>query len=89
MLHEKELVLNQQDTVNMLAAIDLVRQIIDAIKTPNFSSSLGNWTASKGGDTIEQRVEVSAEFPNVVDSGEIEAALISLADNAYQYAYRN
>ena len=89
MLHEKELVLNQQDTANMLAAIDLVRQIIDTIKTPNFSSSLGNWTTSKSGDTIEQRVEVTAEFPNVIDSNEIEAALISLADNAYQYAYRS
>jgi len=41
-----------------------------------------------GGDTIKQRVEITAEFPNANSASEIETALLSLADNAYQYSYR-
>ena len=41
-----------------------------------------------GGDTIEQRVSITAEFPNVQSSKEIENALLNIADSAYQYSYK-
>jgi len=45
--------------------------------------------AANGGDTIEQRVEIKADFPNVTSSIEIENALLNIADMAYQSAHRN
>ena len=89
-LHEKELVLNAQDTSNILAAVKVAKQFVSSLGT----GSLSNYTGSKptfnaGTDSIEQRVEIKAEFPNVRDSFEIERALINLSDNAYQYAHRN
>ena len=40
------------------------------------------------GDTIEQRVEITAEFPNANSAEEIKRALLGLADSAMQYSYR-
>ena len=40
------------------------------------------------GDTIEQRVEITAEFPNANSAEEIKQALLGLADSAMQYSYR-
>ena len=89
-LHEKELVLNAQDTENVYAAIKAAKQFVASLG----AKSLRNYMNSKpvfnaGTDSIEQRVEIKAEFPNVRDSFEIERALINLSDNAYQYAHRN
>lgn len=83
-LHQKELVLNSTDTANMLSAVELVRDLVNAV--PQFSTkgipSLG------GNDTIEQRVEINATFPGVTDVEDIKQALMGLADNAYQLAGR-
>ena len=89
-LHEKELVLNAQDTENVYAAIKAAKQFVASLG----AKSLRNYMNSKpvfnaGTDSIEQRVEIKAEFPNVRDSFEIERALINLSDSAYQYAHRN
>ncbi len=40
------------------------------------------------GETIEQRVEITASFPNATDADDIRQALIGLSDKAYQYAHR-
>ena len=40
------------------------------------------------GDTIKQRVEITAEFPNANSAEEIKQALLGLADSAMQYSYR-
>lgn len=40
-----------------------------------------------GGDTIEQRVEIKAEFPNATSAREIEEAFDTIANTSYQYAY--
>jgi hypothetical protein len=88
-LHQKELVLNESDTNNILQAVDIIRNITDSFKVLNGLSSFKGTSFNKiGGDTIEQRVEIKAEFPNVQNSNEIENALLSLADSAYQYSYR-
>ena len=55
----------------------------------NQSYNLNNNSAkSSGGDTIEQRVAITAEFPNANSADEIKQALLSLSDSAMQYAYR-
>lgn len=89
-LHEKELVLNKDDTKNMLAAVAILRNMIAEIKLSNFNPSFGVRGASANNiaNNVEQRVAITAEFPNVQSATEIEAALLSISDNAYQYAFK-
>ena len=91
-LHQKELVLNANDTSNILAAVDIMRNITAALQNglsykTDFSASANNIDGSFG-DTIKQRVEITANFPNVTNADQIEAALLGLSDKAYQYSYR-
>lgn len=91
-LHQKELVLNAQDTRNILSAVDIVRQMTSTLGNALTNYSMGSakqgfLTSTLGG--VDQRVEIKAEFPNVRDAFEIETALTNLADKAYQYAHRN
>ncbi len=88
-LHKKELVLNADDTKNMLSTVEVVRNIMSNI---NQLPSLGkNISSSTLNNDVEQRVEINANFPGVTTALEIERALTELADNAYQYAnkYKN
>lgn len=92
LLHEKELILNKDDTKNMLAAVDIVRKIVDVINV-NSIKSLENLISPGGVNTqsqeLNQNVQISAEFPNVQDRYEIEAAFDNLVNKAAQYAGRN
>ena len=91
-LHQKELVLNENDTKNLLAAIEMVRTLTDQVKNSNIAQAVsaisGKIGVQSAGDTIEQRVSIEANFPNVKDATEIEQALLNLSDQAYQWAYR-
>ena len=72
-------------------AVDVVRQITEGIKTLAAGAHLQGMTQpnkQSQGDTIEQRVEITAEFPNVNSAEEIKRALLGLADSAMQYSYR-
>ena len=90
-LHQKELVLNAEDTRNILSAVDIVRQMTSTLGNALTNYSVGG---AKSGlmnsafGAVDQRVEIKAEFPNVRDAFEIETALTNLADTAYQYAHR-
>lgn len=93
MLHEKELVLNKDDTTNFLQAIDIIRQISDTIDLNALSSSGGlsslfAATASSSAQTLQQEVTIHAEFPNATDRDEISAAFSDLVNLASQYANR-
>lgn len=93
LLHSKELVLNAQDTENMLAIIDMVRQISSAIDTNALSTlmSSGLTAASvnaKGNDVLEQHVTITAEFPNATDKDSILDAFDNVINLAAQYANR-
>ena len=91
MLHQKELILNAQDTENILQAVNLVRQMTDALKGSFDTGSMvqkGTQVNKLGQDTIEQRVEITAEFPNVHDSDDIRNALLDLSNSAFQYSYK-
>ena len=93
MLHEKELVLNKQDTENILQSVNLVRQISDWISGRVNAMQYGNMLSAFGlpGDNknvLEQVVTIHAEFPNANNRAEIEAAFDNLVNRAAQYAYR-
>ena len=90
MLHEKELVLNKEDTENILSVVDTVRNMIssfggnvlnDIAKSITNSGSLA--FASTG--TMDQNVHIEANFPNVQSHSEIEMALNNLINSASQY----
>lgn len=94
MLHEKEIVLNKEDTANLLESVQLLRSILTTIdlQTANaqFSSLLSSayFAPSTTGDTLEQNVHIEASFPNVTDRSEIEEAFNTLVNRASQYANR-
>ena len=92
MLHKKELVLNANDTNNMLNAITILRDItanlgatllnkMAAISAGN-PSSIGQDLSASG---MEQNVIINAEFPNATSSKEIEDALNNLVNRASQH----
>ena len=89
MLHQKELVLNAQDTENFLAGINILREITKAIDlqaTAMSSPSAFNMPfATSGNGTLEQNVHISASFPGVQDRNEIEFALRNLVNDASQF----
>lgn len=83
-LHQKELVLNEDDTKNILEAVNIMHTLASPANV-NFTGL----SSTSSSDTIEQRVEVNASFPGVSEAIEIKQALLQLADNAYQYAAKN
>ena len=90
-LHEKELVLNKEDTANILDAVSLIRQM--TIGTAQLSNGLGSIGAGLNNlninpATMDQNVNISASFPNVQDRYEIEEAFNNLVNKASQYAFR-
>lgn len=91
-LHEKEIVLNKEDTANILRAVDLVRALNTSMfsQIATLSNSSGavttNWNTNS--NTVAQTVEIKAEFPNVTDRGEIEEAFDNLVNLAAQHAFR-
>ena len=87
-LHEKELVLNKEDTSNLLKIIEIVRNAIDNnISTAGFGL-LRAAGISTNNETLEQNVTITAEFPNATDHNEIEQAFDSLINRAAQFANR-
>ena len=93
-LHEKELILNQQDTENMLKIISMVRDLVGILDVQAYSASLAKMSASNlssvhsFGEKFEQTVTIHAEFPEAVYASEIETALNNLVNSASQYANR-
>lgn len=94
-LHKKELVLNADDTKNILSAVDMIRSIsktidLNALAAGSiFASPNSAYKSSFGSrDSLEQNVHIQAEFPNVSDHNEIEEALNNLVERAAQFAGR-
>ena len=92
MLHEKELVLNAQDTENFLASLELLDNITRILDLQSANSQMSNLT-SPGftgfeAETLEQEVHIEASFPNVQNRNEIEEAFKTLINEASQYANR-
>ena len=90
-LHQKELVLNADDTENLLAAVKYIRQISQIIDLQAAQSSMSSIQAaqfSNEGQVLQQEVTIHAEFPNATDHNEIEEAFNNLVNRASQYAGR-
>ena len=77
-LHQRELVLNAEDTQNILSAVGMVRQMDSLLEGFTFGQGL-----TPG--TMQQQVTIHAEFPNVQDHNEIELAFNDLVNRASQY----
>lgn len=87
LLHEKELILNQNDTKNFLNGTMILREIADILNTPNFSDLLlkSVFTIPKNEEQhLIQDVSIQASFPSVTNHSEIEEALNNLINDAAQ-----
>jgi len=87
MLHEKELVLNKQDTANILSAVDIARTMAGLLQSLNSNIGfnmlgLSNHTASSAPN---QNVVINASFPNATNRFEIEKAFNNLINRATQF----
>ena len=102
-LHKKELVLNQEDTNNILAAVQAVRSLdsnvfasiekaLDGSVSAGMSlmkERLGGYNGIQPlGDTLQQEVRIEAVFPNATDRNEIAEAFNNLVNDASQYIRR-
>lgn len=98
MLHQKELVLNADDTQNFLAAISMVRDMSGIFEAMNDSilsrvtgmaNALTPQAMNSGMEQNElnQNVNIQASFPGVSSRAEIEQAFANLVNMASQHAY--
>lgn len=93
LLHTKELVLNREDTDNILQAVQAVRAMTVEIKGDALnrmvefvSRQAGNvGTAS---EAIDQEVHITATFPNATSADDIREAILGLNGQVLQYAHR-
>ena len=92
MLHQKELVLNSDDTANMFQIIDAVRDVTNALELQSHGANVDlSGTAAgvmAGFMNFDQNVHITAEFPNATDRNEIQAAFADLMNRASQYINR-
>ena len=93
MLHEKELVLNKEDTENFLASMEVLDKILKMIDLQSLNSQIGGLLTSPRlqemqSQMLEQSVKIEAIFPGVSDRNELEEAFNNLINQASQYANR-
>ena len=93
MLHEKELVLNKEDTENFLASMEILDEILKMIDLQSLNSQIGGLLNSPRlqeiqSQMLEQSVKIEAIFPGVSDRNELEEAFNNLINQASQYANR-
>jgi hypothetical protein len=104
LLHQKELVLNKEDTSNILDAVNAVRDIksLNASITDTISQSITTLFAEGIKNTIGNKIldkqdeeksitieNITAEFPNAQNVDDIREAIMSLPRLASQYVSRN
>jgi hypothetical protein len=94
MLHQKELILNEDDTSNFLASLEVLRKIIQVIDLQSANAQISGLLNSpqyydnREPQTFEQQVHIEASFPNATDHNEIEEAFNTLMNRASQYVNR-
>lgn len=91
-LHEKELILNAEDTRNMLKIVGMTRDIAKQIELNAIAagSGLNNFAPGSVGQfqEVKQNIVINADFPNASNREEIAAAFDNLLNRASQYANR-
>ncbi len=95
LLHQKELVLNTQDTANVLSAVNILRGIVNSIgentlnKVSSLLSNLGTTVSNNSNaEAFEQTVYITAKFEGQTEADQIETALSNLVNVAAQRANR-
>lgn len=89
-LHEKELVLNKQDTANLLQMVNMARGILGGTE---LNMNLPNIRANRKFNSVKndgigtQEVHIEALFPNAVNHLEIEEAFQRLINYSSQNAF--
>ena len=99
-LHQKELVLNQEDTKNMLATVQSIRELAPSMIAEMRARISGAAAASQSlfgsrysgmrsafdrkATELAQSVQINADFPGVRDAIEIKEALESLVQTSAQ-----
>lgn len=99
-LHQKELVLNQEDTKNILAAVQSIRELAPSMIAEMRARISGAAAASQSlfgsrysgmrsafdrkATELAQSVQINADFPGVRDAIEIKEALESLVQTSAQ-----
>lgn len=99
-LHQKELVLNQEDTKNMLATVQSIRELAPSMIAEMRARISGTAAASQSlfgsrysgmrsafdrkATELAQSVQINADFPGVRDAIEIKEALESLVQTSAQ-----
>ena len=97
-LHEKELVLNKDDTKNILSAMMIARSmesVLSALndsmltRTSGMTSGLNSNSSidTNNSQEIQQHVTIDANFPGVSSRTEIEEAFKNLVNIASQHAF--
>lgn len=91
-LHEKEIVLNKQDTANILSAVNIVRTMNDLLSSISGNTNLpgilsGFSSGNNSSSLLDQNVHITATFPSVNSRVEIENAFSNLINRASQYAF--
>lgn len=91
-LHQKQLVLNESDTKNILNSVSILRSMSDSvlgsIRNRNSNLNLANQSYLSSENGVEQNVHIEASFPNVDSKREIEEAFNDLVNLAAQRAMR-
>lgn len=100
-LHQKELVLNENDTENILTAVKLTRTLETVMRsiedmTKDYMNSLYDKRMNDYGNKInntnntqENNITINASFPNVSSSSEIEKAFNQIKVKASQRISKN
>ena len=94
LLSSQEYVLNPEDTKNILHAVKVTRDIVQARVNgvlSNLAAQYLNITPQTGTQQSElkQKVKIEANFPNVQNRTEIEAAFDNLINKAAQYVLKD
>lgn len=88
-LHEKELVLNKDDTANMLSMVQIARKVIESgARLAQTGLSLDYIRAKDTSSDINQNITINASFPEATNHNEIEEAFHNLLNTATQYVNR-
>ena len=90
-LHQKELVLNEDDTKNLLAGVGILRGITNAIDLQALWAGTGSISSpgyNSGKLGLAQNIVINADFPNATNHYEIEEAFNNILNRASQFANR-
>lgn len=91
LLDEKELISNKYDTENLLNTMSVLNEVLNKISIRDFTGLISQFGSSlnqtlSNSETLQQEVNIHAEFPNATDHSEIEQAFDNLVNMASQYA---